>query len=188
MSDAVLSKAVVGHDGIVKKVGLVLAGSILLSIVAQLSVGWPVPMSLQGLAILVIGFTYGSRLAVATLVTYLAYGAMGLPVFSNGGSLPSLYGPTAGFLYGFVAMAWLAGLAADKGVSRSVLGMIIVGFAASLLIYVPGLAWPAAAMGKTLPELWAGWMSPFLVGDAIKAVIAAMVVAGGWQIVKARKG
>ena len=187
MSDMVLSKALVGHDGIIKKIGLVVLGSIALAIVAQLSVGWPVPMSLQGLAVLIIGFTYGSRLAAATLVAYLAYGAMGLPVFSNGGSLPSLYGPTAGFLYGFVAMAWLAGLAADKGWTKNMFATLIVGLVVSVLLYVPGLAWPAAFLGKTMPELWAGWMAPFLLGDAIKAVIAAMVIAGGWQLVKARK-
>ncbi|MEL7013449.1 MAG: biotin transporter BioY, partial [Pseudomonadota bacterium] len=139
MSDMVLSKALIGHDGIVKKIGLVVLGSIALAFVAQLSVGWPVPMSLQGLAVLIIGFTYGSRLAAATLVAYLAYGAMGLPVFSNGGSLPSLYGPTAGFLYGFVAMAWLAGLAADKGWTKNMFVTLIVGLVVSVLLYVPGL-------------------------------------------------
>jgi len=187
MSDMVLSKALIGHDGMIKKIGLVLGGSIALAFVAQLSVGWPVPMSLQGLAVLIIGFTYGSRLAAATLITYLAYGAMGLPVFSNGGSPPSLYGPTAGFLYGFVAMAWLAGLAADRGWTKNILATLIVGLVVSVLLYVPGLAWPAAFLGKTMPELWAGWMAPFLLGDAIKAVIAAMVIAGGWQLVKARQ-
>ena len=187
MSDMVLSKALVGHAGIIKKIGLVVLGSIALAIVALLSGGWPVPMSLQGLAVLIIGFTYGSRLAAATLVAYLAYGAMGLPVFSNGGSLPSLYGPTAGFLYGFVAMAWLAGLAADKGWTKNMFATLIVGLVVSVLLYVPGLAWPAAFLGKTMPELWAGWMAPFLLGDAIKAVIAAMVIAGGWKLFKARK-
>ncbi|MEM7073788.1 MAG: biotin transporter BioY [Pseudomonadota bacterium] len=186
MAETVLSKALVGHDGVARKLGLVLGGSVLLSVVAQFSVGWPVPMSLQGLVVLIIGFSYGSTLAAATLITYLAYGAMGLPVFSNGQSLPALMGPTAGFLYGFVAMAWLAGLAADKGLTRSLLMTIAVGMAVSLLLYIPGLAWPAAFLGKSWAALWAGWMSPFLMGDAIKAVLAAMVVWGGWKAVRAR--
>ncbi|MEL6170645.1 MAG: biotin transporter BioY [Pseudomonadota bacterium] len=181
MGEPILSRALIGHDGLVKKIGLVLVGSIFIALVAQLSVGWPVPMSLQGQAVLLIGFTYGSRLAAATLVTYLAYGAIGFPVFSNGGSLPSLTGPTAGFLYGFVAMAWLAGLAADKGLTRNVAAMIAVGVAVSLLLYIPGLAWPAAFLGKTWAQLWSGWMSPFLIGDTIKAVLAAMIVWGGWK-------
>ncbi|MEM9910819.1 MAG: biotin transporter BioY [Pseudomonadota bacterium] len=186
MADTVLSKAVLGHDGMVRKLALVLGGAAILSVIAQLSVGWPVPMSLQGLAVLVIGFTYGARLATATLVAYLAYGAMGLPVFSNAQSFPALIGPTAGFLYGFVAMAGLAGWAADRGATRSLPLMILVGVVVSVLLYVPGLAWPAAALGKTLPELWSGWMAPFLVGDAIKAVLAAMIVWGGWKTLGAR--
>lgn len=186
MAETVLSKAVLGHDGAARKLVLVLGGAAALSLIAQLSVGWPVPMSLQGLAILLIGFTYGARLATATLVAYLAYGAMGLPVFSNGQSLPALFGPTAGFLYGFVAMAGLAGWAADRGITRSLTGMIFVGLTLSLLLYVPGLAWPAAALGKTLPELWSGWMAPFLIGDTIKAVLAAMIVWAGWKVLPSR--
>jgi biotin transport system substrate-specific component len=64
---------------------------------------------------------------------------------------------------------------------------MIVGVIVSYLLYIPGLAWPAAFLGKTAPDLWAYWMAPFLLGDAIKAVIAAMIIAGGWQLVKARK-
>ena len=186
MAETVLSKAVIGHDGVLRKLGLVLTGSILLSLVAQLSVGWPVPMSLQGLAILVIGFTYGSRLAAATLATYLAYGAMGFPVFSNGQSLSALVGPTAGFLYGYVVMAWMAGLAADRGLTRNLLVTILVGIVVSALLYIPGLAWPAAALGKSWAALWSGWLAPFLIGDAIKAVLAAMIVWGGWKALQSR--
>ncbi|MEM6375044.1 MAG: biotin transporter BioY [Pseudomonadota bacterium] len=181
MAENVLSKAVIGHDGLWRKLALVFGGAAFLSAVAQLSVGWPVPMSLQGLAVLIIGFSYGARLAAATLIAYLAYGALGLPVFSNAQSFPALIGPTAGFLYGFVLMAWLAGLAADRGAARHLGAMIAVGLGLSLLLYVPGLGWPAAMLGKTLPELWGGWMAPFLIGDAIKAVLAAMIMWSGWK-------
>ena len=94
----------------------------------------------------------------------------------------------AGFLYGFVAMAWLAGLAVEKGLARGVVSTALCGIVISALLYIPGLAWPAAMLGKTLPELWSGWMAPFLLGDAIKAVIAAMVVWGGWKALQARQG
>jgi len=181
MSDTVLSKAVIGHEGMIRKLGLVIGGSLFIALVAQASIGWPVPMSLQGLAILLVGFTYGSTLGAATLITYLGYGAMGLPVFSNGMATAALVGPTAGFLYGFVAMAFLAGLAVEKGVARGVVGTAVCGIVISALLYIPGLAWPAAMLGKTLPELWSGWMAPFLLGDALKAVIAAMIVWGGWK-------
>ncbi|MBY5989076.1 biotin transporter BioY [Roseovarius atlanticus] len=188
MADTVLSKAVIGHEGVTKKLGLVIGGSLFIAMAAQVSFGWPVPMSLQTLAILIVGLTFGSQLGLATLVTYLGYGAMGLPVFANGASGAALMGPTAGFLYGFVAMAFLAGLAVEKGLARGVMSTAAVAMAISALLYVPGLAWPALVMGKTMPELWAGWMAPFLLGDAVKAVIAAMVVWGGWKALQARKG
>ena len=188
MADTVLSKAVIGREGLTKKLGLVIGGTLFIAMAAQVSVGWPVPMSLQTLAILIVGLTFGSQMGLATLVTYLGCGAMGLPVFANGGAIASLMGPTAGFLYGFVAMAYLAGLAVEKGVARGVVMTALVGMALSAMIYIPGLAWPALALGKTMPELWAGWMAPFLLGDAVKAVIAAMVVWGGWKALQARKG
>ncbi len=181
MSTRVLRHAVFGSNSLLTNAALALAGAMVIAIAAQLSVGWPVPMSVQGLAILVIGFCYGSRLGAATLMTYLGAGAMGLPVFSNGMATAALVGPTAGFLYGFVGMAFLAGLAVEKGLARGVVATAICGAVISLLLYIPGLAWPAAFMGKSAGALWSGWMAPFLMGDMIKAVIAAMVVWGGWK-------
>ncbi len=188
MSTTVLRKAAIGSDTFLTNAVLAVAGAIVVAIAAQLSVGWPVPMSVQGLAILVIGFAYGSRLGGATLLTYLGMGAMGLPVFSNGMATAALVGPTAGFLYGFVGMAFLAGLAVEKGLARGVVMTALVGIVISALLYVPGLAWPAAVLGKSWAALWSGWMAPFLVGDAIKAVVAAMVVWGGWKALSTRQG
>jgi len=168
----VLSKAVPGHESLLRKGGLVLGGSFLIAIAAQVSVPFfPVPMTLSTLAVL----------------AYLAEGAMGLPVFAGGMSSASLVGPTAGFLYGYVGMAWLAGLAVEKGLARGVTSTALCGIAVSALLYLPGLAWPAAVMGVGAPDLWAKWMAPFLIGDAVKAVIAAMVVWGGWKAVSSRR-
>lgn len=188
MHDHVLSKALLGQETLLKKAALVLGGTLFIAMAAQASVGWPVPITLQTLAILIVGLTFGSRLGAVTLMAYLAQGAMGLPVFANGASAAALAGPTAGFLFGFVGMAYLAGLAVEKGLARGIVSTALCGIVISALLYIPGLAWPAAVLGKTLPELWSGWMAPFLLGDAIKAVIAAMVVWGGWKAVAARKG
>lgn len=188
MRAQVLTQAAIGHETLLRKAGLVLGGSLFIALAAQVSVGWPVPMTLQTLAILIVGLTFGSRLGAVTLLAYLAEGAAGLPVFAHGMNGAALTGPTAGFLFGFVGMAWLAGLAAEKGLARGVVSTALVGIAVSALLYIPGLAWPAAMLGKTLPELWSGWMAPFLIGDAVKAVIAAMVIWGGWKALSARKG
>ncbi len=189
MRDTVLTKAVIGQHTLLRKAGLVLGGSFLIAIAAQVSVPfYPVPLTLQTLAILIVGLTFGSRLGAATLLAYLAEGAMGLPVFAGGMNGAALMGPTAGFIFGFVGMAWLAGLAVEKGLARGVVSTALCGIGISGLLYLPGLAWPAAMMGKSWDALWSGWMAPFLLGDAVKAVLAAMIVAGAWAIVRTRKG
>lgn len=199
MHDTVLSKAIVGQETLLKKAALVLGGSLFIAMAAQISVPFfPVPLTLQTLAILIVGLTFGSRLGAATLMAYLAEGAMGLPVFAGGASAPALIGPTAGFLFGFVGMAYLAGLAVEKGLARGVVSTAIVGIVVSALLYIPGVAWPMAIaevagmtgkwVGSSADVIWTYWVSPFILGDAVKAVIAAMVVWAGWKALDARKG
>ena len=171
-----------------RRVALVLGASALIAVAAQVSIRLgPVPMTLQTLAILVVGFALGARLAVATMLVYLAEGAMGLPVFANGGAgLLYMSGPTGGFLLGFVLMAWIAGKTADLGLARNVVWAALAALLASAVIYVPGLVWPAAAMGVAWEQLWTGWMAPFLIGDAVKAVLAAVIVSGAMSALSRR--
>ncbi len=185
-----LSAALIGQETLTKKVLMVLGGSLLIALAAQVRVPmFPVPMTLQTLAILIVGLSFGARLGVATLLAYLAEGAIGLPVFAGGGAgLAYMMGPTGGFLLGFVLMAWLAGVASDWGVTTGFPGAALVALVASATLYIPGLVWPAVAMGKAMPELMSGWMLPFLAGDAVKAVLAALMVTGVWAVLKARKG
>jgi biotin transport system substrate-specific component len=182
-----LSQAALPGQSLLTKALLVVAGSLLIAAAAQVQVPmWPVPVTLQTLAILIVGFTFGSRMGAATLIAYLAEGAAGLPVFAGLSSAPALVGPTAGFLFGFVGMAFLAGLAADTGLKKF-LPLALVGIAVSAALYVPGLAWPKLTMDVSGADLLSGWMKPFLIGDAVKAIIAALVVAGGWSAVASRK-
>ncbi|WP_420863111.1 biotin transporter BioY [Algirhabdus cladophorae] len=194
---ATLSHAFLGQDSLIKKVGLALGGAILIAIAAQLSIGYPVPISLQTLAILMVGFTLGGRLALASMLTYVGMGAMGLPVFSNGMAAAALIGPTAGFIYSFIFMGWAAGVASDRGI-KTFLPVTIVGLILSAAIYVLGVAWPmyiagtfgieAKWVGSSADTIWTYWVSPFILGDIIKTVIAAMLVTGGWAALKSRKG
>ncbi len=199
MCDTTLAGALIGRETIVKQAGLVLGGSLFIALAAQVMVPfYPVPMTLQTLAILIVGLSFGARLGAATLLAYLAEGAMGLPVFAGGMAAPALIGPTAGFLVGFVLMAWLAGLAADRGLTRGPVSTALVALVASAIIYIPGVAWPMAVaevagisgkwVGSSADAVWTYWVAPFLLGDAVKAVIAAMVLWGGWKAVSARKG
>ena len=195
-STTLLSQTI-GDEGLLRKVVMVVIGSLFIALAAQISVPMlPVPMTLQTLAILMVGFAYGSKLGAATLVAYLAEGAMGLPVFANGMNGAAFFGPTAGFLVGFVFVAWAAGWAAERGIARGFFGTAIAGLVISALLYIPGIAWPMAIFGLTGAEAgWAGqgagfywthFMSPFLIGDAVKAVLAALIVSGAWAVLARR--
>ena len=186
-----------GDQTLLRRALLVVAGSLFIALAAQIAVPmWPVPVTLQTLAILLVGFAYGSRLGAVTVLAYLAQGFVGLPVFtpSTLPGLAALIGPTGGFLIGFVGLAWLAGFAAERGLARGVLGTALVAIAASALLYVPGVLWPmAVASVAGVDAGWAGqglgfyaahFVVPFLIGDVIKAVIAALVVSGAWAALR----
>jgi biotin transport system substrate-specific component len=192
-----LLTATFGSDTLLKKALLVLGGSVFIALAAQITVPmWPVPVTLQTLAILLVGFSFGSRMALATMLAYLAQGAAGLPVFANGLNVVAFAGPTAGFLLGFVAMAWAAGLAAERGIAKGWLSTAAVALVLSVAIYIPGILWPMAVagafgleagwVGEGVAYYWSYFMAPFLLGDALKAVIAALIVTGAWAALKRR--
>lgn len=192
-----LLTATFGTEGLLRKAALVVAGSLFIAVAAQISVPmWPVPVTLQTLAILLVGFAFGSRMGALTVVAYLTQGFMGLPVFTPS-TLPgiaALIGPTGGFLIGFVALAWMAGFAAERGLARGALGTALAALVASAALYVPGVLWPMAVAsaagldagwaGQGLGFYWAHFVAPFLIGDAIKAVIAALLVSGAWAALR----
>lgn len=188
-------QAATGADTLLKKTLMVVGGSMFIAIAAQFSVPFiPVPLTLQTLAILIVGLSFGSRLGALTVVAYLLEGAAGLPVFANGGTAAALVGPTAGFLFGFIALAYIAGFVAER--TTNVFAMIGGALLASVVLYIPGVAWPMALaemfaiegkwVASSASTIWTYWVSPFLLGDAVKAVLAVMVVAGGMKAL--RKG
>ena len=184
-----LATALGGNDTILRKLALVLFGSILVAAAAQVSVPmFPVPMTLQTLAIMLIGLTYGSRLAGATLVAYLGQGAMGLPVFAGGAfGLAPLMGPTAGFLFGFVAMAFVMGWLVERGLNRG-FGLFSAALIATALLFVPGVLWLFAITPLDLQGAFMAGAAPFLLGELVKVAIAALIVSGAWAALKSRRG
>lgn len=160
---------------------LVLSGSLLIAVAGKITVPfWPVPATLQTLAIFIIAAAFGRKLALATLAAYMFEGALGLPVFTNGGGLAYFAGPTGGYLAGFVLAAGLTGWAADRGLDRNALKLFAVNLAGAAIILVLGAAWIALAFG---PEKALAWgVGPFIITDVIKAALAAAVVPAGWQI------
>lgn len=187
---APLAVALVGDDSALRRLMLVLFGSLLVAASAQVSVPmWPVPMTLQTLAISVIGLTMGARLAAATLVVYLGQGAMGLPVFAGGAAgLPYMMGPTGGFLLGFVAVAWLTGFIAERGFGRGLGRLFIAAYVPALLLFIPGVLWLWAITPLDLERAIMAGAVPFQLGGLVKSALAALIVAGGWRALRARRG
>ncbi|MFP7571431.1 biotin transporter BioY [Marivita sp. S2033] len=193
-----LTHATLGKTTLFGQALLALGGAAFIAAATQISVPFfPVPMTLQTLAVLIVGLSFGARLGTATLLTYLGYGALGLPVFANGMNGLAFVGPTAGFLFGFVLMAGLAGLAAERGLAKGVVSTAVLAIVLSVLLYVPGIAWPMGLASVTGVE--AGWVgqdagfymshfiAPFLIGDVVKSLLAAVIVTGAWRAVKARR-
>ena len=164
---------------------LALLGTLLIALSAKTKVPmWPVDMSLQTLAILVIAATFGARLGTATLVLYLVEGAVGLPVFQGtperGIGLAYMVGPTGGYLVGFVVMAAIVGSAADKGWGRQPLKLFGAMLVAEVLLLTLGAVWLAFLFG--IGQAFAFGVGPFIVTDLIKAALAAALVPALWGV------
>lgn len=156
----------------------VATGVALLTVSAKVQVPfWPVPMTLQVAALMMIAATYGMRLGTSTMAAYLAAGAAGLPVFAGtpekGIGLAYMMGTSGGYLAGFLAAMVIVGYAADKLPKMALWPAMLAGLAA---IYALGLAWLAqfAPDGKLL----AWGFTPFIAGDLVKITLAAVVVLG----------
>lgn len=178
-------------ERLLSNLALVLIGTLLLTVCAKINVPtWPVPVTLQSFGVAAVAGAFGWRLGVATVVAYLIEGAAGVPVFATGGGLAYLVGPTGGFLLGFVPMAYVIGLAADRGGSARVLMLAIAMLVADALLFALGYGW-LLALGSNakwldqtdlLGSAFAKAVQPFLVWDALKMVFAAITVTGLWSL------
>jgi biotin transport system substrate-specific component len=174
-------------DRLARSIGLVVLGTLALTASAKVQVPfYPVPATLQTLVVMLIGAFYGPRLAVATVLAYLAEGAAGLPVFvgtpERGIGLVYMMGPTGGFLLGFIAMAASAGWLAAKGFARSLPGAVAVALAATVVLYAFGLGWLGALIGYD--KAVAGGLMPFLFSDAVKTLLAAALMAAAGRVAR----
>lgn len=183
-----LLRALPIHDRGATRLAMVVVGSFLLAAAAQVSVPmWPVPMTLQTLAVSLIGLTMGARLAAATVAAYLVQGMLGLPVFAGGaGGAIHLVGPTGGFLLGFVAMAWLTGWLVEHGFGRGPGRLFVAAFMPALLLFVPGVLWLWMITPLDLGAAVMAGAVPFQLGGLVKSAAAAVLVAGGWRLLQPR--
>ena len=167
-----------GFSGVLRNVILVALGTALLTLSAKVNLPLPyVPMTLQTLAVLVIGAAYGWRLGSATVIAYLAEGALGWPVFAGPvGGLAPLLGPTAGYLFGFVAAAFITGWLSERGWDRSVPRLFLAMGLGHILILAAGFAWLAFGVKLGVEKAWLVGLAPFMTASLIKNALGAALL------------
>lgn len=171
----------------VKQAVLVVLGIAVLAIAAKIKVPtWPVPITMGTFAVLSIGAAYGARLGLVTILGYMIVGTLGFDVFAGSTAeqygLTYMMGGTGGYLVGYVLATLALGALAQRGWDRSVLWMALAMMIGTVLIYLPGLVWLGQLYGWDKPILAWG-LTPFLIGDAIKLVLAAMLLPALWKMV-----
>ena len=168
---------------------LVLGASLVIALSAQVAIQLPfspVPITGQTMAVLLVGALLGSRRGALAVLAYIAQGLAGLPVFAGGAAgLARLFGPTGGYLVGFVAAAFLVGWLAERGWDRRFGTTLAAMTLGNLVIYGVGALWLAVFVGG-LSRAWSLGVVPFLPGDAIKIVLAAVLLPGGWKLLGMR--
>ena len=175
------------EKGALTKVALVVFGTLLLAISAQFKIPlYPVPITGQTLVVLLIGMTFGARLGGITMAAYLFEGALGLPVFAGGASgIATLMGPTGGYLFGFLLASVAMGYLAERGMGRTAVSTVAAMIIGNCVIYVCGALWLANFIG--FGQAIAAGVLPFLYGDTLKLIIAAVLMPLAWRAVKSTK-
>ena len=161
----------------------VLFGSILLIISSKIKIDlYPVPMTLQPLAVLMIAMLYGRNLATATIGVYILQGLIGLPVFAYGGGFLYIFGPTGGFIIGFLISGIVLGELADRGWGKRFITSIVCMLLGLLIIYFFGILQLTLIKGFEYAILKGFY--PFLIGDLYKLLIAGILVPYIWKLAK----
>lgn len=194
-TDRVLAEVLGPRSGAalrVKQVALVLLGIAVLAVAAKIKVPmWPVPITMGTFAVLSIGAAYGARLGLATILGYMIVGALGFDVFAGSSAekfgLTYMMGGTGGYLVGYVLATVALGALAARGWDRSFAKMALAMVIGNALIYAPGLLWLGQLYGWDKPILQWG-LTPFLLGDAIKLALAAVLLPALWKMVGRARG
>jgi len=166
---------------------LIVLGALFVAIFAQVKIPLPftpIPLTGQTFAVLLVAAALGSKRGAASMAFYVALGAFGLPVFAGGASGTTyLWGATLGYLIGFILAASIVGLLAERGLERNVRTSIIPFLIGTVIIYVCGVIWLSILLGNFSKAIAAG-LTPFLIGDFIKLIAAALILPAAWKLAK----
>lgn len=192
----VLADRVFGRS-VVANIALVVGGAALTSLLAQVAIPfWPVPLTMQTFAVLFVGTALGPVRGALSLALYLVLGVAGLPIFS-GGESGSLFALTSGgYIVGFVLAALVTGALARLAWDRRVLKTVVAFLAGTVTIYAVGLPWLYVSLGNLGAGVWrdalgydsllaatiGAGLLPFLLGDALKAVAAGLLLPATWKL------
>lgn len=173
-----------------RDVALVVAGAVLIYLTSRIVIpvpGTPVPITGQTFGVLLVGGALGFRRGLIAVALYVLLGVIGMPFFAEGkGGLSVIWGATGGYLIGFVAAGAVVGRLAELGWDRRIggaLGAMLVG---SFVIYAIALPWLKVVTGWSVEETIQKGLVPFLVGDALKLVLAAVLFPAAWWVVGRR--
>lgn len=174
--NAVLTHVIRGRAA--ANVLLVIGASMFIALAAQIAVpltSTPVPMTLQPLAVILVGAALGANRGAAAAMLYLFEGFSGLPVFALGhGGMIMASAPTAGFLWSYPLVAWIAGSFSERGWGATMpraIGSMLVALA---VIYAGGWSWLSVLLGPRAAFI--GGVAPFVLADVIKVVLGAALL------------
>lgn len=173
----------------VRTIGLVAAGVVFLTVLSQVAVPLPftpVPISLATAAVVLLGAGMGPRLAAMSTIAYLIIGMAGAPVFAEQGSGWAF--ASFGYAVGYIPAAVIAGMLARRAADRSVWRTAALAGIATLAVYAVGVPWLIAFTGVDLATGLAMGVWPFLIGDALKLLMAALLLPGAWKVVDHLRG
>ncbi len=171
-------------SNILKKISLVIFGTMLLTISAKIKVPfYPVPMTMQTFVVVIIGIAFGWKLGLATIFAYLFEGAVGLPVFAGtpekGIGLSYMIGPTGGYLVGFISAVFISGFV---NLNKNIFIKFLLVSLAVLAIYLTGVPWLAYLAGWEVAYVWG--IKNFVLAEIFKI---AIIVLSTDNLLKLRK-
>ena len=176
----------------VRNIALIVVGALLVFASAKVSIpvpGSPVPITGQTFGVLLVSGSLGFRRGLASVGLYVLIGLIGLPFFAeNKGGVSVILGATGGYIVGFLIAGSIVGRLAELGWDRRIVGALGAMAIGNVVIYLIGVPWLMAVATLDLPTGIAKGLTPFLLGDALKLILAAIAFPAAWWVVGRRAG
>jgi len=176
----------------VRNIALIVVGALLIYLTARVAFpvpGSPIPVTGQTFGVLLAGGALGFRRGVSSVALYVLIGLVGMPFFAEGkGGINVILGSSGGYLIGFIVAGAIVGRLAELGWDRRILGAVVAMLIGNVVIYLIGVPWLMAVAHFDLATGIAKGVTPFLIGDAVKLVLAAAAFPAAWWIVGRRPG